>query len=141
MKRETLIAIGVGILFGCGVAVVVLFQTDKNEEAKVIPVERDDATKTQPKQVVTTKKQLTVETPLDRALIQKKTVIIKGTAEKNSLLMIQSPTAEQVVSSADGSFSAEFPLSLGENIINISVYAGSSAPQEQTLRVYYLSEE
>lgn len=141
MKRETLIAIGVGILFGCGVAVFVLFQTDKNEDAKVIPVEPAEVAQTQPKQVVTTQKQLTVETPFDQAVIQKKTVTIKGIAEQKSLIMIQSPTGEQVISSEDGTFSADFPLSLGENIIHISVYAGSSAPQERTLRVYYVPEE
>jgi hypothetical protein len=48
MSRETIFAIVFGILLGVGIGIFVLFQTNKGEKAKIIPVNPETSNK-QPK--------------------------------------------------------------------------------------------
>ncbi len=142
MKRETIIAIVFGILLGAGAGLFVLFKTNSSEEAKVIPIEADEKkVVTQAATASTSQAQLVISEPLAGALVKENSITIKGKAPMNGLIIFQSPIAEKILNNDKGDFSVEVPLALGENVIQISVYAGSSTPQEQILRVYYLKEE
>ncbi len=144
MNRETIIAIGFGIGLGALVGAVVLFQTNKAEETKVIPIARESDQKkavsvqspTNPAKIY-----LTLDAPQNGAIVSKKTIEITGSAQKNSLIVAQSPINEIVEKIEDKAFKIEMPLAIGENIIQVSAYSDSSAPQEQTLRVYYIPQE
>lgn len=143
MNRETMIAVVFGILLGAGVGMVVLFQTNRAEETKVIPVSGDQDQKKVVEQeapVAESTKQLVISEPVDRALERDTPVTIKGSVEPGSLIVIQSAADQQVFKNESAAFTAEVDLALGENVILISAYSDSSTPQEQTLRVYYLSE-
>lgn len=140
MKRETIIAIVFGILLGAGAGLVVLFQTNSSEEAKVIPIETDEKKIIAQAPAATTQAQLTIAEPQPGVIVTEDTVKIVGKAPINGLIIVQSPTTEQIFKNEKGEFAADVPLSLGENVINVSVYAGSSTPQEQVLRVYYTNE-
>lgn len=142
MKRETIIAIVFGILLGAGAGLFVLFQTNNSDEAKVIPIEADEKKiVTQPVTASTSQAQLVISSPVVGAVSKEDTVTISGKAPLNGLIVLQSPVAEEILKNEKGDFSVDMPLALGENVIQISVYSGSSTPQEQTLRVYYIKDE
>lgn len=141
MKRETIIAIVFGILLGAGAGLVVLFQTNSSEEAKVIPIESDEKKVVTQAPAATSQAQLIISEPQSHTVSTEKSITIKGKAPMNGLVMVQSPTSEQILKNETGDFTIDMPLALGENVINVSTYAGSSTPQEQVLRVYYVPEE
>ena len=68
MKRETVIAIVFGILLGAGVGLVVLFQTNSSEEAKVIPIEADERQVVTQSPAATTQAQLVITEPLSHTV-------------------------------------------------------------------------
>ncbi|MBP9691685.1 hypothetical protein KBD81_06425 [Candidatus Woesebacteria bacterium] len=139
MKRETIIAIVFGILLGAAAGVVVLFQTKSKDAAKVIPIDSNQKKVITPMPVASTSaEQLVISKPGDRAIVSEKSITITGTAPINALIIAQSPTSEQILKNEKEQFSVTMPLALGENVINISVYAGSGTPQEQVLRIYYV---
>ncbi|CAN5130290.1 hypothetical protein BH09PAT2_BH09PAT2_09990 [soil metagenome] len=141
MNRETIFAIVFGIILGIGVGFFVLFQTNRNDKAKVIPVAKD----TPKKQVATapvTAGQivLKVSAPENNTVVVKKDITIKGKAPKNSLIVLQSAGSRQIIKTEKEDFSIAYTLSPGENLINISAYSGTSSPQETTLQIYYVEE-
>lgn len=140
MKRETVIAIVFGILLGAGVGLVVLFQTNSSEEAKVIPIEADERQVVTQSPAATTQAQLVITEPLSHTVTSREEITIQGNAPINGLILVQSPSTERIFKNEQAEFTVDVPLARGENVINISVYAGSSTPQEQVLRVYYLPE-
>lgn len=141
MKRETIIAIVFGILLGAGAGLVVLFQTNSSEEAKVIPIESDEKKVVSQAPAASSQAQLIISDPQSHTMSSEDTITITGRAPMNGLIMVQSQTTEQIFKSEKGDFTVDMPLTLGENVINVSVYAGSSTPQEQVLRVYYVPQE
>lgn len=143
MNRETIIAIVLGISLGLVAGLVVLFQTSRGEEAKVIPIARDNDEK-----VVTEKKSdssmtqsnLTILSPNDKNIVDTKEIEIKGKAKKGSLIVVQSAVSQDVIKSEDEDFSLKFTLAPGENQIQISAYSDSSIPQERTISIYYIPQ-
>lgn len=141
MKRETVIAITLGILLGAGIGLFVLFKSNNGEQTKVIPVGDTEnhkvvnTTNTSSDQTV-----LTIAQPEEFTLVTKKEITIKGKTQPNSLIVIQSPASSKVFKNKEENFSETFPLALGENTISISSYSDSSNPQEVTLQVYYVEE-
>lgn len=141
MNRETIFAIVFGILLGVGVGFFVLFQTNREDKAKVIPVAQENQKKQVVKAPVATGQTiLKINEPKEAVVVTKKDTIIKGKAPKNSLIVVQSPAGRDVVKVQAEDFSIPFTLVPGENLINISAYAGSSSPQEATLQIYYVQE-
>lgn len=140
MNRETIIAISMGIGLGAIVALVVLFQSNKAGEAKVVPVAPNQASATDGSSQPSSPKLLTITTPEQGSVIGSDSVSITGKAPKNSLIIVQSPSFESTFKSKEDSFSIDVDLSVGENVIQISAYTESSTPQQQTLRVYFIEE-
>lgn len=141
MKRETIFAIVIGIVFGAGIGLFVLFKSNGGEQTKVIPVSGDTETnKVVNTSVSNDQMVLTVSTPSDHAVVHKKEIQIKGKADPNSLIVIQSPVSNQIFKNEKQDFSVDFPLALGENMVSISSYSDSSTPQEITLQIYYVEE-
>ncbi len=141
MNRETIFAIVFGILLGIGVGFFVLFQTNRDDKAKVIPVAQDAPKKQVAKVPAATGQTiLKISAPEDTTVMTEKEITITGTAPKDSLIVVQSPASRSVIKSETEKFSIPFTLAPGENIINISTYAGSSSPQEAILQIYYVQE-
>lgn len=144
MNRETIIAIGFGIGLGALVGVVVLFQTNKGEETKVIPISRENDQQRVVNEDVpsnTSQTNFSVASPANNSIVSKDSIEISGIVKKNSLLVIQSASAEKIQKNEKEEFKVELPLSIGENVIQLSAYSDSSTPQEQTLRIYYIPTE
>lgn len=141
MKRETVIAISLGILLGVGIGLFVLFKSGTGDQAKIIPVGE-----TEDKKVVSTSTNttgqtiLTIQQPTENVVVHNKQVTIKGKAQPNSLIVVQSQVSNAVLKNEKEDFSIPFNLALGENTISVNAYANSSNPQEITLKVYYVEE-
>ena len=143
MKKETIIAIFFGVAFG---AVVAIFLLVKNKEFQftksktIAPTEKAGTIK---KNVIANIKPLEILEPDDGTVYVTNSVTIKGTADKDVLLIIQSPIKETALKNDKGKFSINFPLSLGENVIQITAYTMDNQvrPQEKQLNIYYFNEE
>jgi len=140
MKKETSLAIGMGILFGLIFSFIVILNTQKNNSV----TQKKQPTKVRP--VGTTEQQtitqpITVTEPNDGDIIDKASVTIKGKVEKNSFVIVQSPAKDGTFTAKTEDFSYEMPLSLGENVIHLSAYAKGvqGKVQEKEFKVYYLN--
>lgn len=143
MKKETIIAIIFGIIFG---ALVALFLLAKNKEFQLTKTKTIGPTKKTSKIVKNIKanqRSLEILEPQDGSIFEAKTVTVKGKAAKDSLIVIQSPVKETVIKNDKEEFTASFPLALGDNVIKITVHLkdNQSRPQEKELHIYNLDEE
>lgn len=138
MKKESVVAAVSGIILGVVIAVIILINL-KNKEIQ--------GKKTISPQVTPTVTILNVKTqgleilePTAEAIVNKKEITIKGKAEKDSLIVVQSATTEKVERITGGEFSIDFTLSLGENLIKVTSYK-DKANEEKSIKVYYIVEE
>lgn len=143
MKKETFIAIFFGVAFGAVVSIFLLMKNKEFQLTKSKTIAPTQKTNKVRSGVVANIKSLEILEPNDGAVFEFDSVKIKGTAEKDSLIIVQSPIKELAVNNTKGQFSLTFPLSLGANVINITVYSKDNQirPQEKQLNVYYLDEE
>ena len=140
MKKETGLAIGLGVLFGLVFSFVIILNTQTNKavtQKKQMAKSRPAVESRQSKVVV---KQIEVTAPNDRAVFEDASATVRMKVEKNSFIVIQTPSQDIAFENESENVAKDVPLSLGENIIHISVYskAGGSKIQEKELRVYYL---
>lgn len=140
MKKETIVTIVVGSIMGVIVAFAVITTTkEKRIEKKKIIVPH--LTPTIVLATPSEKKQpLAIKSPENNYLSKENTITIKGTTNKQSLLIIQSPFSEKILQNTSFDFSTDFPVSLGENTINITAYKEKEI-QQKTLHIYYFEKE
>ena len=143
MKKETVMAIVLGIVFGVGVALFLVLKTKKEEQLKVIPVTTSAQITPVVERTATIDQVLTISQPEENTITDKKSITIKGKAANGSLLVMQSPVKILAVSLENNDYSEDFPLALGENVIQLTVYPKDTkiTPQSKTLTVYYLPEK
>lgn len=139
MKKETSIAILLGIVFGLVFSFLVIANTQKNQSVSQKTVSQ----KTRP---VTTEQQtsalpITITQPNDGDIINDNVATVKGKTDKNSFIIIQTQTEDLSFTTKSENFEYEVPLTLGENVIHISIYpkGQNGKIQEKELRVYYLN--
>lgn len=137
MKKESLIAIILGIILGVATAFLAVktLKTSPSSSSKIIKISPSPTIKITPQKI----QPLTITSPSQNFLTNQKSIKIQGKGEKNSLLIIFSPTAEKILKLQQESFSVDFPLSLGENLIKIVAYQKQKI-EEKTLKVFYLEE-
>lgn len=143
MKKETVIAIMLGIVFGVIVAVVMVVKTKDQQIDKVKPMNSSlhitptisvNNTQFQPLQITS---------PETGVIVGKNTITVTGKASKDALLVIQSPIKTMIMKITSETFSADFPLAFGENVITVSEYQKDTqaVAQEKELKIYYLDEQ
>ncbi len=143
MKKEIIVAIVLGIVFGLVVAGVMVFKTINfggrsrqvvGNSPSISPVLVNDLNKI---------KVLEITEPQDLQLFDKKTIKIKGKAGRNDLVVISSQVKDITFRNKNENFSVDFPLALGENTILITVYPKNTqiSAQEKSIVVYYLDEQ
>ncbi|MFH1827442.1 MAG: hypothetical protein ABH812_03375 [bacterium] len=139
MKKETVLAITFGVLLGLIVAVILIFVLRPTGGDKVAQPEKN----TVPKTKTTNLLPLEIKEPADKKISSTDSIKISGTVNKGTLIIIESPISTKVINNKSDSFSLDFPLSLGENVITIRAYAdkAQTVPQVKTLKVYYLNKE
>ncbi len=143
MKKETLIAIFLGVLLGLGVAVGISVNTRKKEIQKIKPIE--SSLPITPTVIVGQSQSDTLEisSPQSGEVVNQKSVKISGKAPKDGLIVVQSPVSVTVRKSEGTNFSVEYPLAPGENVVLVSFYpkGQSGTPIEKELKIYYLVEQ
>jgi hypothetical protein len=73
-------------------------------------------------------------------VFETKEAVIKMKVEKGSFIVIQTPSQDIPFDAETEDISKAVPLTLGENIIHVSVYSkgGGAKVQEKELKVYYI---
>lgn len=134
MKTERIVLSFIAILIGILVAGIAfyLFQATKTiPSSKTRPISAIAPTST-PKSSIF----LTIESPKDEEVIDKKTVTISGKTISQAIIVISTSTADQVISpTTTGSFSATATLIDGQNQIQITAIApnGEEVKVERTV--------
>ncbi|OGK25816.1 hypothetical protein A3A46_00170 [Candidatus Roizmanbacteria bacterium RIFCSPLOWO2_01_FULL_37_13] len=143
MKKETVIAIFFGIVFGASVALVLLAKNKEFQLAKTKTIAPTEKIKKLSKKVVVNLKSLEILEPQDGSIFNAETVKIKGKADTDALIIIQSPIKDLVFNNEQEQFSVIFPLALGENVIRITSHPKDTSvrPQEKELHIYNLDEQ
>ncbi|OGK20631.1 hypothetical protein A3C23_05555 [Candidatus Roizmanbacteria bacterium RIFCSPHIGHO2_02_FULL_37_13b] len=138
MKKETIVAVILGIAFGAIVATsLVVFTKNRSLQQKKVLIP------TPIKTIVVQKEEATgfkIIEPENQAQVATDSVNIKGETAVNSVIIIQSPLDEKVFKSKEKLFDIKFPLSLGENIINITSYF-QNIPTTKTINIYQIKEQ
>jgi len=143
MKKETITAIILGLIFGGIVAIFISLKSKDMELAKnkVIAPPKEKALSSNLTE--TEIQNLEISEPANNAIFEKNMVRFKGVAAKDSLMVIQSPIKDLVFKNTQGKFDLEFPLALGENSIKIVVYPKEKQfrAQEKYIKIYYIDSE
>ncbi len=148
MTKESIIAIVLGLVLGVVVALAAVVYTvnvQKNQNTDM-QKGKNEATSSSTlisvtiPPTVTVLRSLEIIAPQSGSIAQDKTTTIKGTAGKNTLIIVQSPIKTQIVKTDKDAFTIEFPLALGENVITVSAYhEGSVLPVQKKLYIYRLN--
>lgn len=144
MKKETYVAILLGIGLGIFAAIIMVVKTRENKIQKNLPVPTNTAKETPIAPINTADFQtFEISEPQNNAIVNKNSVSIKGKAPKDSLILIQSPIKDISIKNENEQFFVDMPLVFGENIIRIAVYAKNSQSnsREKELKIYYLDEQ
>lgn len=143
MKKETIIAILLGIIFGTIIAVVIVSKNKQTQLEKTKTIAPTINLESKASVTVAPVQPLEIMSPGDGQIFSKNSVTIKGKTYKGSLIVIQSPIKDIVISNAQENFSVDFPLVNGENAIRISVYPKDKQikSQEKELKIYFLNEQ
>jgi len=141
MKKETIIAVFLGLLFGAVVAIFISLKSKDIELStnKVIAPPKENVLSVNLTGIEM--QPLAISEPADRAIFEKN--IIRFKAIIKMPCSFQSPIKDLVVKNTQGKFDLEFPLALGENSIKIAVYPKEKQfrPQEKFIKVYYIDSE
>ena len=144
MKKETIIAIILGLGLGTVVAFFLIFKTQENkiENTKTISNSLKITPKALSKSAISLQP-LEIKEPENNALVSEDSINIQGKTLKDSLIIIQSPIKEISLANKEENFSVDFPLAIGENTITVTVYDKNSqvGPQIRELKIYYLNEQ
>lgn len=142
MKKETATAVFFGIFLGVVVAVVMVFNSRQQESSKFKSLTTSNVTPT----VIANKSLVQLfelSEPQDGSIYDQNAVKISGKTNKEDLIVIESPIKTLIFKNQSINFSVDFPLTLGENAIRISVYPKDQSLrfQEKELKIYYLDEQ
>ncbi|MBI2641130.1 hypothetical protein HYW87_00860 [Candidatus Roizmanbacteria bacterium] len=143
MKRETTIAILLGMLLGGLVAVVIIVKNRQQLLGKTKTIAPISKTGVNPTVNAFNYQNLELSDPQDGQIFEKNSMTIKGKVDPGSLITIQSPIKDLVFKNEKKDFSTEFPLALGENTITVTAYSKKAQfnPQEKKLKVYFIKKE
>lgn len=139
MKKETILATVFGVLLGLIVAVILILVLRPSGKDRI---ERTKSTLTPKILSNGNLMPLEIKEPSDRKISENDTIKITGRAKKGSLIIIESPVSQEVLTNKQESFNIDFHLTRGENLITIRAYIDKTqtVPQIKTLKVYYLNE-
>jgi hypothetical protein len=138
MKKETVFAILLGIGAGVLIALWVIKTTHTSikdtkqlvNDEKITPSISNTTEVTEP---------LLISEPQDGFVTSKNTITIKGTAKKDTLLVVQSPKQETTDLLSSNEFSSEVSLFEGLNAIRITSY-NKGVVESQLVTIYYVSQ-
>lgn len=143
MKKEKLILSFVAALVGILVAGIAFYFYQSTKEISIPDIntsEEKESTPT-PSPTPNEKEEITITEPNDEAVVDQKTITIKGKTVKDSVILISS-TSNSVLTatSANGEFSAEFDLDDGVNVIHFTVFLPDGKEKSIVRTITYSTE-
>ena len=143
MKKESLIALILGLSFGLLTSIFFLSLTNKHQKK-----ETEIKNLTKPTILITpkpTKPQTTtfvVNYPQNNLITNQKDIKIQGVAPKDSLILVQMANNEKVLKNKNTKFTVNLSLNYGANQITIFVYPKNiQLPLFKKLTIYYLENK
>lgn len=135
MKRETIIAVMLGVAMGAIIAFILILNVREKaiKEKKIISLKPSPTVAVVKNDTQT----LVISSPANEASSDKNSIKIKGKAAKNSLIIIQSALTEKFLKLEKNDFETDFSLSLGQNSIKITAYHDKTI-EEKMLQIYYV---
>jgi hypothetical protein len=144
MKKETITAVTLGIMLGIAVAVFVDFRAKENQLSKNKPINGvNKVTPSIAKKNEEAIVPLQITEPSDGIIVSSKSIKIKGKVNKDSLIIIQSPIKDMVLKTDSDTFDVDYPLAMGENAIELTVYSKDKnlGSFQKELKIYSLDEQ
>ncbi len=138
MKKETSIAIILGILAGVSIGALVMWQS-KQAQRNSSDVLQGSITPT----ISIVSQEITpllFTSPDNESISESSTITLKGSVQEGALLVIQSETSEHVEKSKGKSFDVDIDLIPGENTIRLTSYKDKTI-DSRTLIVHYIPEK
>ncbi len=137
MKKETIIAIVLGIIAGIGIAGFVIFNS-KRAASNSSDVILDNIT---PTVSLNTDElsPLLITAPEDELVVEESTIELTGSAQVGSLMVVQTPNSEDTFTLEESNFTRHLELLPGENIIKVTSYNQKNI-DSRTLEVYYIEK-
>lgn len=142
MKRESIIAILLGVFLGVGVGSVVLSQTNKDVKQAIETTTSELKESVKPNRALEKNVSFSITSPVEGSTVSKNSITIKGKGTKDSLLIVLASSGTKIIKLEKDEFSTDLQLALGENVIDVTYYpaGGGSDYVEKELTVYYLPE-
>lgn len=142
MKKESLIAIGLGLLFGFFFSAVILQTGKKPPKGTVIKNLNQPTTFTSPHKTNLSLVTLNINLPQDNLITNSPKIKIQGEAPKNSLIIVQTVNDEKIFENKKTKFELDLSLNYGANQISIFAYPKNiQTPLFKKLTIYYLENK
>ena len=143
MKKESLIAVVLGLSFGLLTSIVFLSSSNKNPQKGT---EIKNLTKPTilitPKPIKPQTTTFVVNYPQDNLITNQKDIQIQAVAPKDSLILVQMANNEKILKNKNTKFTVNLSLNYGANQITIFVYPKNiQLPLFKKLTIYYLENK
>lgn len=137
MKKETGIAVFLGIIAGISIALFVILGA-RGQQKTNGNVMQSDITPTV--SIVTGQiSPLIISSPSEDVIVESSTLLVKGSAQKDALVVIQSPGDEVIFKNKNTQFSEEITLVPGENIIKVTTYSLKTIDSRSVV-IYFIKD-
>ena len=136
MKKETGIAVFLGILAGVAIAVFVIIGAQQSRSSGDVMQGTITPTVTS---VSESMSPLVISQPQNETLTSSDSIKVSGTTQKNALIVIQSPAGESVFTAKSTSFESTIELAPGENAIKVTSYTPKNVTSKSFV-IYSISD-
>ena len=143
MKKESLIAVVLGLSFGLLTSIVFLSSSNKNpKKGTEIKNLTQPTILITPKQIKPQTTTFVVNYPQDNLTTNQKDIQIQAVAPKDSLILVQMANNEKILKNKNTKFTVNLSLNYGANQITIFVYPKNiQLPLFKKLTIYYLENK
>ncbi|MBI2034843.1 MAG: hypothetical protein HYT11_03885 [Candidatus Levybacteria bacterium] len=143
MKKEKLILSFVAALVGILVAGIAFYFYQSTKEISIPDISTSEEEETSPTPTPTPEKkdEITISEPSNEAVVEKKTITIKGKTIKDGIILISSSSNSVLTAaSTSGDFSTEFDLEDGVNVIHFTVFLPDGKEKSIIWTITYSTE-
>jgi len=141
MKKEVLLAIGIGFAIGLLITFGVYLAQRSFQESSVIqsPVAEKPATEITPTEIIPS---LSIVSPLDQSISKDGKISLIGVAAPDSQVVILTEKGEKLIQADNkGNFATDISLISGENEIEVDSFTDQGDKVSKTITVVYSTAE
>lgn len=141
MKKDVLVAVGVGFILG---TVVALAATNLPQIIKSVKVPDVKQTPSPTPEITSAAQnpQFSIDSPKDESIIETKTIDVSGQTKGDQIILVETENDQKVIESeTDGNFTTKLNLTEGVNTIYFTVYDKEGLATTKSINVYYTTEK